>query len=59
VSGTRWKFELHERTLDLIRPDCCGPEDGVWDRFTPYWVCDYHCGYDDGLDACRETGGTP
>jgi hypothetical protein len=54
MSGMRWWSEMHARAIQAIHPDCCGPKDGVWDAFTRYWVCDYHDGYNDGLNDCRD-----
>jgi hypothetical protein len=54
----RWKHEMHERALAAIGTTCCGPDNGLWDPDVRYWVCEYHCGYNDGLHACPETGGT-
>lgn len=54
MSGMRWKHEMNERALDAIGVTCCGPEDGVWEPSKGYWVCEYHCGYSDGLNDCRD-----
>jgi hypothetical protein len=46
--------EMDPRGTAIIGAACCGPSDGVWDASRRYWVCDYHDGYNDGLQACEE-----
>jgi hypothetical protein len=46
--------EMDPRVTAIIGAACCGPSDGVWDASRRYWVCDYHDGYNDGLEACKE-----
>jgi hypothetical protein len=55
MSGMRYMSDMDPRTLSIIGAACCGPFNGVWDPKRSYWICDYHCGYNDGLEACRET----
>jgi hypothetical protein len=59
MSGMRWKSEMHERALQAIGKSCCGPDNGIWDPDRRYWVCDYHDGFNDGLNLCEEMAGTP
>jgi hypothetical protein len=46
--------EMEPKALIAITPGCCGPENGLWDPERRYWICDYHDGFNDGLQACEE-----
>jgi hypothetical protein len=46
--------QMHPKALAAIGAACCGPANGVWDPDRRYWVCDYHEGYNDGLEDCEE-----
>jgi hypothetical protein len=54
MSGMRWWSEMDPRTV-AITAGCCGPKNGHEWGEGRQWVCSYHDGYNDGLEACRET----
>lgn len=51
------KSHLHPLTVKAIDAGkCCGPypKADEWDPVRKYWICEYHTGYDDGIEVMAQ-----
>ena len=54
MSSLYKKSHLHVLTVKAIDTGkCCGPypKEPDWEPDRKYWICEYHTGYDDGIEA--------